>query len=114
MRFKLIVAMVNPNITNNIIETAKAKGATGDVILSGRGTGIEETKLFGISVADKTDVILFLVEEHIVKPIMDGFNEECKIEEPGNGIAMVLSIDKVAGLDRQIEAIKNKLREEQL
>ena len=62
MRFKLIVAMVNPNITNNIIETAKTKGATGDVILSGRGTGIEETKLFGISVADKTDVVLFLVE----------------------------------------------------
>lgn len=114
MRFKLIVAMVNPSITSNIIETAKSKGATGDVILSGRGTGIEETKLFGISVADKTDVILFLVEEHIVKPVMEGFNENCKIEEPGNGIAMVLSIDKVAGLDRQIEAIKNKLREEQL
>lgn len=114
MRFKLIVAFVNPEITNKIVETAKKNGATGDVIIPARGTGIKPVKIFGLTVENKTDLILFVVEEHIVNKIMNALCEECKIDESGNGIAIVLSIDKVAGLNRQISAIKERLSEEQL
>lgn len=114
MKFKLIVALVNPEITEKVIESAKTRGATGDVIIPGRGTGVSEKKIFGISLVDKTDVILFVVEEHATDKIIKGFNEDCAICEPGNGIAFVLSIDRVAGLDHQINTIKDKLRNEHL
>lgn len=114
MRFKLIMTLVNPQITNKIIDTAKKAGATGDVIIQARGSGAEETKFFGISVEDKTEIVFLVVEEHIVNHILDALKTECQLEEPGRGIAIVLSIDQVAGLDRQILKIKESLKEKHL
>lgn len=114
MQFKLIMTLVKPDITTKVVDAAKKAGATGDVIIPARGTGSKEAKFFGISVEDKTDIILFVVEEHIVNRVMDAICIDCKLREPGNGIAIVLSIDKVAGMESQIEKIKNRLRKEQL
>ena len=114
MRFKLIMTLVKPDLTEMVIKTAKKNGATGEVIIQAKGSGLEPTKFMGLSIADKTEIILMVVEEHIVKKVLDGFDTECKLQDPGNGIAIVLSIERVAGLERQIEAIKEKLREENL
>jgi nitrogen regulatory protein P-II 1 len=114
MRFKLVMTLVSPDITTKVIDAAKKAGATGDVIIPARGTGSTQSKFFGISIEDKTDIILFVVEEHTVNKVLDAITLDCKLCEPGNGIAIVLSIDKVAGLDKQIENIKTKLRDENL
>ena len=114
MKFKLIMTLVTPDITEEVVETAKKAGATGNVVVSARGCGINETKFLGISVDDKTDIIFFVVEEHSVNKILDAINNECDLHKPGNGIAIVLSIDKVVGLERQILKIKEKLKGEQL
>jgi nitrogen regulatory protein P-II 1 len=114
MRFKLIVALVNPDITSDVVDSAQKAGATGNVIIPARGSGIKQAKLFGISVADKTDVILFIVEEHIVQKVLQAMNKDCRLDDPGNGIAIVLAIDKVVGLQKQIEKIKQRLKEEPL
>ena len=112
MRFKLIVAFVNPAITDKVIEVAKKAGATGDVVIQAKGNGIEQASFFGLSIQDKTNVILFVVEEHHVNAILSTISEECRIEEPGNGILLSLSIDKVAGLSKQIKKIRENLTNE--
>ena len=114
MRFNLIVGFVNPNITEKVVKTAKKSGATGDVIIQGKGTGIEPTNFLGLSIQDKTDIVLFVVEEHHTKKIMETVSEECNIEDPGNGILISLNIDKVAGLSKQIKKIRENLKTEQL
>ena len=114
MRFKLIVAFVNPEITDKVIKVAKKAGATGDVIMQAKGSGMEETSFLGLSIQDKTNVILFVVEDNHVKKIIQSVSEACKLEEPGNGIMIVLSIDKVAGLSKQIKKIRENLKSEQL
>jgi len=114
MKFKLVMTFVNPDITNNVVDAAKKAGATGDVIIPARGSGSNETKFLGITVEDKTDIVLFVVEEHNVNNVIDAITIDCKLCEPGNGIAIVLSIDRVAGLDNQINTIKSRLRNEML
>jgi nitrogen regulatory protein P-II 1 len=114
MRFKLVVAFVSPDITDKVIEVAKKAGATGDVIMQARGSGIEKTSFLGLSIQDKTSVILFVVEEHHVNPIIQSVSNECRLEEPGNGIMLALSIDKVAGLSKQISKIRENLNNELL
>lgn len=114
MKFKLIMTLVNPELTQKVIATARENGATGDLIVPARGSGLSETKFFGISLEDNTDLVLFVVEEHSVDKILDGIENKHQLNESGNGIAVVLSIDKVAGLDRQREIIKDKLKKEQL
>ena len=114
MRFDLIVGFVNPNITEKVVKTAKSVGATGDVIIQGKGTGIEQSNFMGLSIQDKTDIILFVVEDHHTKKIIRAVSEKCNIEDPGNGIMIALKIDKVAGLSKQIKKIRENLKSEQL
>lgn len=114
MRFELIVGFVNPKITEKVIKTAKEAGATGDVIIQGKGSGIEQTSFMGLSIQEKTDIILFIVEEHHTRKILDTISKKYNIEEPGNGIMIVLGIDKVVGLSKQIKKIRENLNLEQL
>lgn len=114
MRFNLIVGFVNPNITEKVVKTAKNSGATGDVIIQGKGTGIESSNFLGLSVQDMTDIILFVVEEHNTNRIIETISKELNIEEPGNGILISLKIDRVSGLSKQIKKIRENLKSEQL
>jgi hypothetical protein len=114
MRFDLIVGFVNPNITEKVVKKAKEFGATGDVIIKGRGTGMESSSFLGLSIQDNTDIILFVVEEHHTKTIIASVSKEFNIEEPGNGILISLKIDRVAGLSKQIKKIRENLNSEQL
>ncbi|MCB1593661.1 MAG: DUF1538 domain-containing protein [Xanthomonadales bacterium] len=114
MKFNLIVALVDPSITEKVVKTAKDSGATGDVIIQGKGSGIDSSSFLGHSIRDKTDIILLIVEEHHTKKIMDTVSEECNIEDPGNGVLIALNIDKVAGFSNQIKAIRENLKTEQL
>jgi hypothetical protein len=114
MKFNLVVGFVNPNITEKVVKKAKESGATGDVIIQGKGTGIEQSSFLGLSIQDKTDVIRFVVEEHHTKKIMKAVTDEFNIEEPGNGIIISLKIDSVSGLSKQIKQIRENLKSEQL
>lgn len=114
MKFDLIVGFINPEITTDVIKTAKKAGATGDVVIPGKGSGIEQAKFLGLPIQDKTDVVLFVVEEHYTQKIVDHISENCKIEDPGNGILLVMNIDKVVGLSKQIKTIRENLKSEPL
>jgi nitrogen regulatory protein PII-like uncharacterized protein len=114
MKFDLIIGFINPDITGKVIKTAKNSGATGDVIVQGRGSGIEQANFLGFPIQDKTDVVLFVVEEHHTSKIMEAVSSECNIEDSGNGILIALNIDKVVGLSRQIEKIRENLKTEKL
>lgn len=112
MRFKLILASVKADITDHIVDTAKKTGATGATIIPARGTGIREAKtFFGLSLEAQTDIIMFLVEEHLVAKILDSIKEAGKFHKPGTGIAFVVSVENVVGLESQMEKFKEEVRD---
>ena len=112
MRFKLILSSVKADITDHIVDAAKGAGATGATIIPARGTGIHEAKtFFGLTLEAQTDILLFLVEEHLVAKILDTIKEAGKFQEPGTGIAFVLPVDHVVGLESQMEKFKEEVRE---
>ncbi len=112
MRFKLIISSVKTDITNPIVDAAKKAGATGATIIPARGTGIHEAKsFFGLSLEAQTDIILFLVEEHLVTKIMESLKEAGEFHKPGTGIAFVVPVEHVVGLESQMEIFKEEVRE---
>ena len=113
MRFKLIIATVKTDVTDNIVDAAKAAGATGATVTPSRGTGINEAKtFFNLVLEAQTDVVMFLLEEHQVEAVMKAICEAGHFEKPGTGIAFVLPVDQVAGLESQIERFKEEVRGE--
>ncbi len=112
MQFKLIIAFVKPSITDSVVDAMKEAGATGATIVPARGTGIHEAKsFFGLSIEDQTDIIIFLVEEHVVENLMQVIQLEGKFDEPGTGIAFVLPIEHIAGLTSQMKEFKKQARD---
>lgn len=112
MRFKVILASVKPDITDKVVDTAKAAGATGATIIPARGTGIHEAKtFFGLALEAQTDIIMFLVEEHIVQSILKAIMEGGEFHKPGTGIAFVLPVEHVIGLESQMARFKEEVRE---
>jgi nitrogen regulatory protein P-II 1 len=115
MKFKIIMAMVRPNITEKVVDAARNEGATGDVIISARGSGSNESKsFFGLTLQDQTEILMFLVEEHAVDAILDAIKTSGELHEPGKGIAFVLNVEKVAGLESQMEKFKEQAKSKYL
>ena len=65
MKFKLVLAMVNDDRTDDVIEKAREMGATGaTVITAAKGEGLNPSKtFFGLTLEGQVDVVLFVVEE---------------------------------------------------
>lgn len=107
MRFKLILSSVKPDITDKVVAAAKAAGATGATIIQARGTGCHEAKtFFGLTLEAQTDIIMLLVGEHHVSDILDAIQDKGEFHRPGTGIAFVLPIEHVIGLESQLKKIE--------
>jgi nitrogen regulatory protein PII len=103
MAFKCIVAMVKPDLTDKVVSSAKAVGATGATILPASGTGAREAKsFFGLSLDIRTDVVIFLVGEELVAPVLTAIKDAGRFSEPGTGIAFVLAVEQTAGFESQL------------
>ncbi|RLC19872.1 MAG: P-II family nitrogen regulator [Deltaproteobacteria bacterium] len=112
MRFKLILSTVKADITDHIVDAAKGAGATGATIIPARGTGIKEAKtFFGLSLEAQTDIILLLVEEHLVTQILNSVKKAGEFHKPGTGIAFVVPVEHIVGLESQMEKFKQDVRQ---
>ncbi|MBF0623309.1 MAG: P-II family nitrogen regulator [Magnetococcales bacterium] len=109
MRFKLIVAIVRTNLTDRIVAAAKKAGATGATLIPARGTGIHEARtFFGLSLETQRDVVMFLLEEPICQAVLDTVREAGEFHKPGTGIAFLLDLDQVVGLESQLPGYREE------
>ncbi len=108
MHFKLIIAFVNDDKTDQVIKAARENGATGATIINNaRGEGVTKSKsFFGLSLDTQRDVLMFLVEEHLSRHILEAIAEAGKFEaEPGTGITIQLNVEDAIGVMHQMETI---------
>ncbi len=112
MRFKIILAMVNENYQDEVIESAKKAGSTGVTILNARGEGIHEQKYFwGLNMEAQKDMLLFLVEDFIADNIMEAIYKAGHLSEHGNGIAFSLDVDRAIGLESQMPTMEKDAKD---
>jgi nitrogen regulatory protein PII len=102
MAYKCIVAMVKPDLTDLVVNSAKEVGATGATTIPASGTGSHEAKtFFGLSLEIRTDLVIFLVDSELVEPVLSAIKEVGRFSEPGTGIAFVLAVEQTAGFESQ-------------
>ena len=112
MKFKIVFAPVKTHKTDPVVDAAKAAGATGATIIPARGTGVREAKtFFGLTLEDQTDIVMFLLAENLVPPVLEAIETAGEFHKPGTGIAFVLPVEQVLGLESQIEKFEAKVRE---
>jgi len=106
MEFKLVFASVKPAYTDTVVDAGKAAGATGATIIPARGTGIHEAQtFFGLTLESQTDIVMFLLGGHNVQPVLEAIKQAGEFDKPGTGIAFVLPVEQVIGLESQMGSI---------
>lgn len=115
MRFKLIIAFVEDSKTDEIMTAAREAGATGATIVNNaRGEGLEKPKtFFGLSLETQRDMLLFLVEEHLSRSILERIEQIGEFDaQPGSGIALQIDVEDAVGIQRQAHQLLSKVEEE--
>ncbi|MGR6832060.1 P-II family nitrogen regulator [Aliivibrio wodanis] len=108
MRFKLLLAFVEEAKTDAVLDAARNAGATGATVINhARGEGLNKKKtFFGLTLEVQKDVLLFVVEEHLARSILEKINEIGEFDtESGQGIAIQIDIEDAVGVAHQVETL---------
>ena len=117
MRFKLLIALVDDHLTEDVTDAAREAGATGCTVLTNaRGEGLKRKKTFlGLTLETQRDVILLLVEEHRARAILETVGAAGRFDaSPGTGIAFQIDVEDAVGVAHQAQSIQRTLDEEEL
>ncbi len=114
MHFKLIIAFVEDSKTDKVLSAAREAGATGSTVINNaRGEGIRKNKTFlGLTLETQRDVIIFVVEEHLSRKILETISETGEFDSaPGTGMAVQLDIEDAVGVAHQVQKLSEEIGE---
>ena len=114
MNLKLIVALVSDDITDDVLDAARSKGATGSTIINNaRGEGlVPEKGVLGLDLSSRRDILLFIVAAPKAREILETIADAGEFDaKPGSGIAFELTIDDAVGLGSQTQKLIEEIEE---
>ncbi|NPA53495.1 MAG: transcriptional regulator [Aquificae bacterium] len=114
MKFSVLVAIVSEELEDKAIDVAKQAGAGGVTILHGTGIGLKEKKIFfGLTYEGRESILVFVLERKLSLEVLKALNKELELEKEDHGLAFVLPIEHLAGINREeILKFQEKLKEE--
>jgi nitrogen regulatory protein PII len=96
-RNDLIVAIVNQDTSEELMEVAKAAGAGGGTVVNARRVGLDDDNTFmGMPIQAKKEVILILTERKKKMAIMKAVNHSFGLNTQSHGLIFSIPVDCVA------------------
>ncbi len=115
MHFKLIIALIEDDKADAVMEAARKSGATGATVINhARGEGLKTSKsFFGLSLETQRDMVLFLVEEHLSRKILEKIAQVGDFDnQHGAGIAFQIDVEDAVGVMQQVRSLTGVVEDE--
>jgi len=115
MHFKLLIALVEDSKSDRVLDAARETGATGATVINhARGEGLQASKtFFGLALETQRDMLMFLVEEHLSRQILETIAKVAEFDEcPGTGIAFQIDVEDAVGVAHQVQKLTTVVEEE--
>lgn len=98
-KYALIVASVNIGFSGDVMDAARAAGASGGTVIHSRWIGNQEVAAsWGLSMQEEKEIVLILSDTEKKTEIMSGISEKCGMRSEARGLVLSLPIDAVMGL----------------
>lgn len=98
--YELIVIVVAQGFSDQAMEAAKSRGASGGTIIHARGIGNSEAaKFLEIAIWPERELILILAKKEDKEGIMEEVNKSVGINTKAKGILFSLPVDDTAGFE---------------
>lgn len=93
--YTLLTIIVNHGCADDVMAKARAAGARGGTIMTGRGTGTEEdVKFFGVTLVPEKEVLMIVAENKFVVPIVEAIRTVPALADPGSGIVYSMNVEE--------------------
>ena len=103
----LVLTVVNPGITDQVMAAAKEAGATGGTILHARGVGRENAEAFlGVSIQSEREIVAILCPREKGPSIMQAINASFGPKSGAKGIIFSLPVRDMMGIGVSVEESK--------
>lgn len=100
IEYYMILAIVNQGFSEEVMDAARPKGASGGTVFHSRRIGSENAmKFWKISVQQEREVVIILAQKDDKLPIMQAIGQKCGMQSKAQGIVLSLPVDGIAGLD---------------
>ena len=103
-RYELIVIVANEGRTDQVMNAARAAGATGGTVLHGKGTGSQNKKFYNVSIAAEKEVILMVAPSDRKAAIMQSVLHHAGPDSDAGAVLFSLPVSEVAGFGLLDEA----------
>ena len=104
-RYELIVIVANEGRTDQVMNAARAAGATGGTVLHGKGTGSQNKKFYNVSIAAEKEVILMVAQNDRKAVIMQSVLHHAGPDSEAGAILFSLPVSEVAGFGLMEDSI---------
>lgn len=104
-RYELIVIVANEGRTDQVMNAARAAGATGGTVLHGKGTGSQNKKFYNVSIAAEKEVILMVAQNDRKAAIMQSVLHHAGPDSEAGAILFSLPVSEVAGFGLMEDSI---------
>lgn len=95
----LILVAINQGYSDDVMNTARAAGATGGTVLKGlRCSSEKAAKLFSITIQEEQEIVAIVAPKEKKVEIMTAISKEHGLSSPAHGVALSLPVDAIMGL----------------
>lgn len=101
---ELVIAVVNRKFTDEVIDAARAAGATGATVFHTKSIANQKAEhLIGTTVQQETDSVFFLTSSEYKLKIMEAVRDVAGIKTEGGAIIFSMPVDDLVGIGRFAE-----------
>jgi hypothetical protein len=103
-KYDMIVAVINPGHTAELMTAAKSAGARGGTILHGKKCDVDgDSKFFGIAPQLEKEIVAILTKHEMKNDIMRALTQACGMNTESQGVILSLPVDDIEGLKSVME-----------
>ncbi len=105
-KYELIIIVANEGRTDQVMNAARAAGATGGTVLHGKGSGSQNPKKFyNVSIASEKEVILMVAQSDRKAAIMQSVLHQAGPDSEAGAVLFSLPVSEVAGFGLMEDSI---------
>lgn len=98
--YTMILAAVNQGFSDEVMDTAKAAGATGGTILRGRRRGMEDAvRFWGVSLQEEQELLVIVTTREKKREILTALHRNHGPKTPAQGIVLSVPVESAVGLE---------------
>ncbi len=104
----LIITITNVGSSKQVMDAARAAGATGGTVINGLGTGSQIEKLMGLNIQNEKEVVLIVSSIEDTTKIIQAIKAEAGKDSKAQGISFSLPVGDFAMLSQMIPQDNDK------